>query len=125
LESNFAGFFNSHTEFYKKITEETFNNVQRKDTVEVLERYYGEKRNSYIISISPLLGAGNFGVQANRKKGLQEIYCIMGPYNEKEGIPLFGPADILNALSRHEFLRIAFLSVGPFQPIISRIARTA
>lgn len=103
VESNFSEFFNAHTAFYEKIIKATLDSIQHKDTVEVLEQYYGEKRSSFSIVISPLLGQGSFGPQIEREKGRRETYCIMGPCGEKDGVPVFGSTQFFNQLQRHEF----------------------
>lgn len=103
LESGFPEFYKNHIAFYKQITEETAKSVEDKDVIKQVEQYYGEKRNSYTVVISPLLGHGNFGPQTERKTGIKDIYCIMGPAEERNGIPAFGSTGWFHQLQWHEF----------------------
>lgn len=103
VKSGFPEFYETHISFYKKITQETMKNVEDKNVIKKLEQYYGEKKSGYTVVISPLLGGGNFGPQIERKKGSKEVYCIMGPRKEKDGIPEFGSDEYFHQLQRHEF----------------------
>lgn len=102
-ESGFFRFYKDHKSFYEQITHETAKSVQDKDIIGQLEQYYGEKRNSYTVIISPLLGGGSFGPQIERKGGTKDIYCIMGSNRVQDGNPQFGSSDFFNNLQRHEF----------------------
>jgi hypothetical protein len=102
-ESGFFRFYKDHTPFYEQITRETVRSVQNEDIIGQLEQYYGEKRNSYTVIISPLLGGGSFGPQIERTGGTKDIYCIMGPHRVQDGNPQFGSSDFFTQLQRHEF----------------------
>ncbi|MEN6355455.1 MAG: DUF4932 domain-containing protein [Armatimonadota bacterium] len=103
VESGFPEFYKSHIPFYEQITGETIKNVKDENVIEQLEQYTGEKKASYTVVISPLLGGGSFGPQVERKKGCKEVYCIMGSWQEKDGIPQFGSTEYFHNLQWHEF----------------------
>lgn len=101
--SDFATFYSKHASLYKQIAEETFKNVEHQDIIDRIEHYYGEKRSTYTVVTSPLLGQGNYGVQTELKPGVRDIYCVMGAHAVRDGVPLFGSADFFDQLQRHEF----------------------
>jgi len=103
MESRFAEFYKKHASSYKQIAEETMKTVGGGDNVGLLEKYYGEKRNSYSVIISPLFGHGAYGPRVERRKGVIDIYSIMGPTAVKDGTPVFGTTSIFDFLQRHEF----------------------
>jgi hypothetical protein len=55
-ETNFSEFYRNHRSFYDRITRETAAFVPDENVIQQLEKYYGEKRNSYTVIISPLIG---------------------------------------------------------------------
>lgn len=101
--SDFPEFYKNHVSFYRQITEETMKTVGGNDNIGQLEQYYGEKRNSYSVIISPLFGYSSFGPQTERKKGVKDIYFIMGPTAVRSDIPVFGTTSVFDFLQRHEF----------------------
>jgi hypothetical protein len=102
-ESEFFRFYKDHKPFYERIARETEKSVQGEDLIGQLEQYYGAKKSSYTVIISPLLGRGSFGLQTERTGGTKDIYCIMGPNRVQDGNPQFGSSDFFNQLQRHEF----------------------
>jgi len=102
-DSGFPEFYEKHFPYYKQIAEDTMKTVGAGDNVGEIEKYYGDKRNSYSVVISPLFGHGSYGPQIERKKGVKDIYCIMGPTGVRDGIPVFGTTETFNFLQRHEF----------------------
>ncbi len=103
VDSGFPEFYQKHLPYYKQIAEETMKTVGGGDNVGEVEKYYGDKRNSYSVVIASLFGHGSFGPQIERKRGVKDIYCVMGPTGVRDGTPVFGSTDIFNYLQRHEF----------------------
>lgn len=103
VASGFAKFYNNHIPFYTQIAEETSRNVENTDAIKVLEEYYGEKKSSYTVVISPLFGKHSYGPQIELTKGNKEVYCIMGPSQDHDGIPTFSSTGFFHQLQWHEF----------------------
>ncbi len=101
-DSGFPEFYESHKAYYAQIIRQTAESVSDVDLILQLEQYYGEKRNSYTVIISPLLGRGSYGPQIERTEGVKDIYTIMGPFQSREGLPNFGSIEYFNQQQRHE-----------------------
>lgn len=103
VDSGFPEFYEKHLPYYKQIAEQTMKTVGAGDNVGEVEKYYGDKRNSYSVVIASLFGHGSYGPQIERKKGVKDIYCVMGPTGVRDGLPVFGSTETFNYLQRHEF----------------------
>ncbi|MCM1991256.1 DUF4932 domain-containing protein [Oceanirhabdus seepicola] len=102
-DTNFNEFYESHTDFYKKVVEENAKAVKEGDYIKDIEDYYGMKQNSYNIILSPLFHPGGFGPRVRNEEGSYDIYSIQGPSSTEKNIPMFGNVKSFKYLAWHEF----------------------
>ena len=102
-DSNFNDFFASNHDFYESLRSETLAKLGNTDYMAVLEQYLGEKQGSYHIILGPLLHHGGFGPSVVRDEGVTDLFSIIGPVRENDGIPDFGDLARLQDVLWHEF----------------------
>ena len=102
-DSNFNDFFASNHDFYESLRSETLAKLGNTDYMAVLEQYLGEKQGSYHIILGPLLHHGGFGPSIVRDEGVTDLFSIIGPVRENDGIPDFGDLARLQDVLWHEF----------------------
>ncbi len=101
-ESQFQEFFKKQSDLYESMVAEIKGKLEGVD-ITMLEEYYGERKNSYNIIISPLLHPGGFGPQVTLADGSLDIYSVGGPISAENGIPHFQNAASYRYLIWHEF----------------------
>lgn len=69
----------------------------------VLERYFGERRDGYVIILAPLFHPGGFGPSLRSREGGESIHAVVGPTGVVEGEPDFGDVERFRYLVWHEF----------------------
>lgn len=102
-DSDFLGFYTSQTRFYQFLRSDALDKLGSKDYMNALEQYIGEKQGNYHIILGPLLHHGGFGPRIVRDKGVTDLFSIIGPVGEDEGIPDFGGRNRLQEVLWHEF----------------------
>ena len=102
-DSDFKDFFDSNHDFYQSLRSKTLDKLGNTDYVAVLEQYIGEKHGSYHIILGPLLHHGGFGPSIVRDEGVIDLFSIIGPAGENDGIPDFGDLARLQDVLWHEF----------------------
>jgi len=83
-KSEFMKFYESNKEFYEKITSPISNVLANDDICGRLEKFFGEKKSSYTVILSPIL-TGGFGEQIDDDK----LYAVVGPAEIEDNIPHF------------------------------------
>jgi hypothetical protein len=101
-DSHFAGFFNSHREYYRALLQNAASQVVGKDSVCELEAYYGAHHLSYNVILVSLLRRGGYGPRVELSEG-SEIYAIIGSRGVGCTIPSFGTRSDFLYIVRHEF----------------------
>jgi hypothetical protein len=101
-DSQFAGFFNSHREYYRTILREAGSRTEGKDYIHELEAYFGAHNASYTIILVSLFRRGGYGPRVDRPDG-SEIYAIIGARGMNDFNPTFGTRSDFLHIMRHEF----------------------
>ncbi|MGH4123505.1 MAG: DUF4932 domain-containing protein [Clostridium sp.] len=102
VESDFSTFYNNHMEFYKDLVGNVSKQLQDRDFAKELENYYGLKKNSYNLVISPLFHSGGYGAEIKTKNNNSDIYGFLGPHNSKDSMPIYSK-EALSGIGWHEF----------------------
>jgi hypothetical protein len=102
VKSDFHKFFVAHKSFYDSIVHPVNDYINGIDIVSIMEKHYGQKKNSYNIILVPLQASCGFGVQVHTGTA-DNIYGVVGPTGDSEELPLFPPDIIFQNLVIHEF----------------------
>ncbi|QGY46856.1 DUF4932 domain-containing protein [Maribellus comscasis] len=102
IKSNFEKFYNSQTDFYKRVVDSIKQTIPDENYIRTLENYYGDKKESYTIIADPLFQRGGYGPQIQSDDG-ELVYSILGAKNSINGFPVFGDKNIFEHIMLHEF----------------------
>lgn len=107
-DSDFAGFFHSHKDFYQKGLDAYNENVMKYFDESWYRRFFGyESNGEFNIVIGFTNGPCSYGAQRHEKGHDREIFSVIG-YGESEGVPFFDKDYSSNLI--HEFCH-SFISV--------------
>lgn len=81
---------------------QTSYNLRDFHAVDLLEKYYGEKKNSYVMVLNLMGGYGNFG-RAFTHNGKTDLYAVVESSANAANMPVFAPSIALFTLVIHEF----------------------
>lgn len=102
VESSFSTFYNSHMKFYNELIGHVAKQLEDRDFAKELESYYGLKKNSYNLVISPLLHSGGYATEIKTKNSNPDIYGFLGPNDSKDNMPIYSK-EALFGVGWHEF----------------------
>ena len=103
IESDFMTFYDANSDYYEALRSKAVRKLGDTDYMAALEEYIGEKQGDYHIILGPLLHHGGFGPSIQRHKGVTDLFSIIGPVGENDGIPDFGDLARLQDVLWHEF----------------------
>ncbi len=102
-DSDFIEFYSSQSRFYQSLRSDALDKLGSTDYMNTLEQYVGDKQENYHIILGPLLHHGGFGPRIVGDKGVTDLFSIIGPVGEDEGVPDFGDRARLQDVLWHEF----------------------
>jgi hypothetical protein len=100
VKSRFGEFFDAHHAFYEQAVA-AFRKIIAGDYITPLERYYGRKQRSYSFVLALLL-PGNVGLRIPAG-GEFDLYSVLGPMDQRDGVPSYGSTEYLRRMVWHEF----------------------
>jgi len=102
-KSSFNNFFVAHTDFYKKMIDNSKQSFGDYNIIKDIEAFYGLRQKSYNVCLVSMYKYVGFGNSVTDKNNRKELYNVMGPRGIKADIPDFGDSYYLRTLLRHEF----------------------
>ena len=102
-EAQFNKFFDSKRAFYQILIEDMRGVIAGRDYVGILEDYIGSQQSSYTIILGPILHHGGIGHRIQRTAGEFDLYSIIGPVGDMDGLPDFGDQKRIHDDLWHEF----------------------
>ena len=102
-DSDFNEFFDSNQAFYESLRSQALDKLGNTDYMAALEQYIGEKHGKYHIILGPVLHHGGFGPRVIRDANVIDLFSIIGPVGQTDGVPDFGNLARLQDVLWHEF----------------------
>lgn len=100
--SDFNTFYNTHTTFYENRVNEVARLLEKEDLIEDIDNFYAMPHGQYKLVLSLMSLGGGYGPSVMNPDGTMDIYGIIGPTGEKDGMPQFNEGSI-RELVWHEF----------------------
>lgn len=102
-KSGFYNYFNQIEQpFYEHVIANTQYNFKNFKAINLLENYYGQKQDAYVMVLDLLGGYGNFGRPINRN-GKTILYAVVETNSSAGNVPIFEPSIATFNLIIHEF----------------------
>ena len=102
VDSNFSIFYNNHIKFYKELVDNVSKQLEDSDFAAELESYYGLKKNSYNLVLSPLFHNGGYASEITSKNSNPDTYGFLGPHDSKDNMPIYSKESLVE-IGWHEF----------------------
>ena len=101
IDTDFETFWNDHINFYITMENQIKSMLSDRDYIDIVEKFYGESKNSYNIIPAPLSKHG-YGPQVT-ENGLENIYNITGAPGISNNDPDYNNHSYFISLVFHEF----------------------
>lgn len=102
IKSNFHDFFNNHKDYYENILDSSISGLKGIDYPSNVESYFGTKRKSYNVILSPLVyGTTSYGQQIENNESY-DVYAIFSCAGVNNDLPFY-PENTYKSTIRHEF----------------------